>query len=163
MNPLGLFGIVPLWAWGLAGAIAWGGFGHWKASRVRDAWDTEKRTQAAAYAKGLDKVHEEHTAKLLKREEAIHEGSKQIELERVRADREHAVVVGLRDLIPAAVRAAAGNAPSVAASAAAGGLGDVSRQCVGTVEEMARRTRAILIAHRQCAAEYEAMRQRKAP
>lgn len=163
MNPIALLTGVPVWVWGLAGALAWGAAGHWKASSAAQRLADERRAQAIAYTKGLEKVHEEHAAALAARERAIQDGSKQLEAARTRGAADRAVVGELRDLSAAAVRAAAAGAGTVAASEAIRELGEAARQCFGRLEEVAGLAREGLAAHRQCAAEYRAMTAPRSP
>jgi hypothetical protein len=147
----------------IAGLLAWGAFGHWKASSIARDWESAKVAQANSYIRGVEKLHEDHDAKLAERERTIHATAKQLELERARRATDVVVADSVRDLIAAAVaRAKTGSTAPVAAGAAADGLGLVAEQCVKRIEELAGRARESLIAHRQCAAEYEVMRQKAA-
>ena len=145
----------------IAGLLAWGAWGHWKADRISKQWESAKSAQALAYVRGVDKIHEEHNVQLAERERTIHETAKQLELARTRGAAERAVAGSVRDLIAAAAdRAKAGDAGAVASGAAIDGLRSVARQCVERLEEVAGRARESSIAHRQCVSEYEVMRVR---
>lgn len=145
----------------LAGLLAWGGWGHWKADRIGRQWETEKTGQALAYIRDSEKIRADHAAQLAQREGAIHVAAKEIEAARTRTAAERVVVGSLRDILAAtANRAKAGDTSALAAGAAVDRLTGVARECVERLEALAGRTRESLVAHRQCVAEYEVMRQR---
>lgn len=145
----------------IAALVAWGAFGHWKASSIQAAWNVEKLAQANAYAKGLDKLHADHDAQLQDRERAINEGAKQLDKAKAVIAADSAVVRSLHDTIAAVRAAALANTGTVSPGEAADRLGSVADGCLGRLEALAGRTREALARHRQCASEYEAMRQKK--
>ena len=127
---IGIFRTVPIWAWVLMAALAWGGYQKWSATRAtRAAVEATERAAAEASAR------EAETKFANAAREASSAYARNTSAARRAADAARTERDRLLDAIAAAPAASA-------ASAACGtddttGLRQVLRACTGTVQELA--------------------------
>lgn len=136
---LGLVRGVPMVAWAIVAALAWGGIQHARATRAVAALAEERAKIAAEREAALRGVLIEKVAAARRAQEATDEAERaksRLEAERGRLDR---AVRGLRERVAAAAPTPAAAASVAASGASAGGAGDLCPELLGRVAEAAGR------------------------
>lgn len=154
---LGIMRAVPLSAWAIVAALAWGGVQHHKATRAGAALLKLQQQTADLREKALHGALLETTRRLAAQQEAA--DAAETLARRARADADAAGAAGqrLRAAAAAAARAAACD-PAAAASGPADRLADVLGQCVDRYRDVAAAADRAVIAGSECAARYDALK-----
>lgn len=143
---------VPLWAWAIAGLLAWGAWNGHRAKSVREAFDKAKIQAEVETARETGR----RTARLqeITDAEIIRRRSAEATAARLRASEQR-----LRDSLAAAQ---AGGSPAdtggrEAAPSDPGMLADVLGECIGRVRTLALEADATRAAGEACQQSYEAL------
>jgi Protein of unknown function (DUF2514) len=156
---LKLLGGVPVWAWLLAAALAWGGWHRWRAIDARAEFQRAEQQAAAERAADAASVASETTRRLQAIQKEADRAQETAKAARADADAARTAEQRLRARIAAAQASAGAGDPAASggsspASEAAGVLADVLGRCVERVRRLAEYADNARIAGETCEASY---------
>jgi hypothetical protein len=162
LGALTIVGRVPLWAWPLAGALAWGTWQHLQAADIRAEFESAKARAAVENFKASERASAETARREAAQRKDLEHANELATAALADADRLRATDGRLRERI-AAVVAAAGRGDTAAGGVVTsagdpiGMLADVFGRCRERIRALARHADRARIAGQACEADYDAL------